>query len=235
MLSWAVCDYWQTAFRPVLQASLFSMLIPSRRPNIPPVCQSLSNFGEIYTETYRRASFFSPSLSLFLLPLPFWLYQNDITHSSPSVTTLFAPASMCWTHLFSLRLHFNSQPGSHYSETHLNPHTVKHDAGLWFRYMNTKGWSDIIALLFHRLQAVNFGTVGRNDRWSLYRALKKARRPVSGDGWVKSFWIWKHSKQHVLATSTHELNTGMFTQAGLRQKTCHNSFSRHPLKWCILY
>lgn len=71
------------------------MLIPSRPPITPLPCESLCNFGEIHTKTYRRASFFSLSLPPFLLPLPFWIYQNDVTHSSPLWVTSFLGARLC--------------------------------------------------------------------------------------------------------------------------------------------
>lgn len=61
---------------------------PGNRSHLPfeKVCVTLKKYTQ---NTNRRASFFSPSA----LPLPFWLYQKDVTHSSPGVSSLSAPAS----------------------------------------------------------------------------------------------------------------------------------------------
>lgn len=97
MLSSAVHNCWQTAVRPFLQISLFSKLIPTRSV-MPLVGESLCNFVEIHTKkTYRRASFFFPSLSFPSLSgftritslIPPYLWPHSLRLPSVSWSLLF--------------------------------------------------------------------------------------------------------------------------------------------------
>lgn len=82
MLSSAVHNCSQTGAHLSPQDCLFSMLVSARPPFKSVLCKSLCNFGQIYTETYRTASFFSlppsfPSLPGYaritsLTPPPLW-------------------------------------------------------------------------------------------------------------------------------------------------------------------
>lgn len=74
MLSSAVHNRSQTAAHLSPQGRLFSMWASARPPFRPALGESLRNFGVIYTETYRTASFFSLSLppSPPFLDMPQW-------------------------------------------------------------------------------------------------------------------------------------------------------------------
>lgn len=99
MLSSAVHNCRQTGVRPPLQTCLYSTLVPTRLPIIPLACESLCNFGEIYTKTYRTASFFSPSPSPSppFLTLPRW--RNSLL---PQWHHSLHSTSGCWPHPLGL-------------------------------------------------------------------------------------------------------------------------------------
>lgn len=108
MLSSAVHNCWQTGVRPRPQSSVFSMLIPSRPPITPLLCESLCNFGEIHTKNLSESFLFlslSPSFSPSppFLDIPEWHHSllpplGDITLRRPPLWT--GPTSTAWSGIF---------------------------------------------------------------------------------------------------------------------------------------
>lgn len=153
---------------------LFSMPVSARPPFKPPLCKSLCNFRQIYTEIYRTASFFSLSLSLSLPPSPPFLDKPELHHSLLPLCDL-SPRTR-------LREPFPPPPPSG-SCVYVGRNKLTHKKEKEKRERE-RHLTEITAALYWKAWF----------RCSPYRALKKARRPVSGDGWAKSFWIWKESR-----------------------------------------
>lgn len=175
MLSSAVHNCSQTGAHLSPRGRLFSMPVSARPPFKPALCKSLCNFGQIYTETYRAASFFSlppsfPSLPGYaritsLTPPPLW--PQPLNPPPGTIPTSFPLGLLRSCGLFG---------GS--NKLTRKEKNIKN---------RSREPSDLITVALYWKTWFGF--------WcSPYRALKKARRPVSGDGWAISFWIWKESR-----------------------------------------
>ena len=81
--------------------SVLLLRAPSSACRSPHVLQSHLCFVKVwvtlekYTQKLIGELPFSLSLPPSLLPLPFWIYQNDITHSSPHWVTSLLGARLC--------------------------------------------------------------------------------------------------------------------------------------------
>lgn len=168
---------------------------PRRAAVIPSASESLCNFGEIYTQKNLSDSFLFRSPSLSLLPLPFWFTRiTSLTpppawyHSMHRLWELVPPL-YSFTSLFSACQVLVTDNAPEFS-TKTSPSCYARYKGLIHIHKHTQSRFKVAASLYWYSSLQWDTMVGHG---SLYRALKKARRPVSGDGCARSFWICQHS------------------------------------------